>query len=123
MKLGKIKICYIPPKKKENILKRSQLINTLKISTTILGAMMFDIQKIYASDTTFKLDRAGNQVLVILQRIGYWGALIMAFWEVIGCIKDGDVNRVWGIVVKYAMAYGTLFTLPWIFDLIGSIFK
>lgn len=121
MKLGKVEIIYIPPKKKEK-LTRSKLINTLKISSAVLALLIIDMQKLYANPAMDKLDIAGRQIFDILQRIGYWAALLMAFWETIGAIKDGDVNKVWGITVKYAMGYATLYALPWIFDMISSIF-
>ena len=124
-----IKIYYIPPVDKNNYLKEVSELNAikaLKISTVLVGANVLNTKYIYANnlgESIKKLDKAGNQVLGILQRVGYWGALLMAFWEVIGAIKDGDVNKIWGIAVKYALAYGTLYTLPWVFDLISTIFE
>lgn len=135
MKIGRIQVCYISPKRSvvtdknadsKRRLSRSRIINTLQISIMVLTAFILNIQKLYAKessqDAMKKLDVAGETVLEILQKIGYWGAIFMAVWEGIGAIKEGDTNKILSIAVKYLLAYATLKGLPWAFDLIGNIF-
>ena len=77
---------------------------------------------VYAADTA-KLDSAGKQILNILYSFAFWGLTIKALFE---CIKLGFAGNVKGAIDKalgYAVLYALVFFIPWIFELIRSIFS
>lgn len=75
----------------------------------------------YALDLR-RVDEVGRTFLAIIQKVGYWVCLIMAIKEILSEVVKGSTRGIGSIVVKYALAFGTLFALPWIFDLIIEIF-
>ena len=77
---------------------------------------------VYAADVA-KLDSAGKQILQILYSFAFWGLTIKALFE---CIKLGFAGNVKGAIDKaigYAVLYALIFFIPWIFELIRSIFS
>lgn len=137
MKVGKFEVIYIAPAPSRY--QRKAKINYtkfLKVASSLVSIALFNMNTIYAAtgesplhgsnnsatEVVARLDDAGFEVFRIGCRIGYWAALIMAVWEIIKCIKDGDTNAIWGVIAKYALAFGALYMLPWIFDLIAAIF-
>ena len=42
--------------------------------------------------------------------------------EIIKKVKDGDTQAIWGIIVKYAIAYGAVFIVRFVLDMIGEWF-
>ena len=69
-----------------------------------------------------KLDQAGVKILNIVQKIGYWIILVKATKDVITSLLNGANNDISGIVIKYVIAYGSLFALPWMLTLVEGIF-
>lgn len=135
MKLGNIHVCYISP----NHSQRSRLNKFRFTENNCKKAMLFasiclaNANNLMASArpgtwenaqlNLAKVDAAGENLLTILTRIGYWVAIFMAIFEIIKHLKDGDTNGIWGVIVKYGMAFGSLFALPWVFDIIAGLFS
>ena len=69
------------------------------------------------------IDTAGIKILGICRNVGYWMCLIMASIEIIKSLMQGNTKGVSSIIVKYGLGYGSLFIMPWIFDLIKSLFS
>lgn len=70
-----------------------------------------------------RIDQAGRTLLSIIQKVGYWVCIIMATKEVLSELMHGSLKNIGQVVMKYCVAFGTLFALPWIFDLIIGIFS
>lgn len=131
MKLGSLQVCYIAPVPSRYIPVNYRKMNVnyskfIKVASGILAVALTQIN-IYASELNTdkalsKLDVAGFEMLKVGQRIGYWVCIVMAIMEIIKSVKDGNANAFWGIIIKYAMAFGSLYMLPWVFDLIAGIF-
>lgn len=69
-----------------------------------------------------KVDRAGNQILNIFRRIGFWIILIKAIQELVQCALSGGNKNIGGIIVKYIIIYGAFFFMPWALRLVEGIF-
>lgn len=87
----------------------------------VLGGFMY-VQNVYAVDTTSKIDKGGLVILGVCRQIGYWACLIMCSIEIIKSLMSGDTKGITKIISKYVVGFGALYFLPWIFDLIKSIF-
>lgn len=129
MKLGELEVIYIAPVNRSQ--RRS--INHKKVLSTVSAMISLALIRLdaYASETTAtvsledvksKINEGGNYILEVGQTVGLWVAIIMAGFEIIKCIKDGDVNRVWGILTKYGMALMSLYLIEWLFKAIAGWF-
>lgn len=129
MKLGKLEVIYIAPANRSQ--RRS--INHKKVLSTVSAMISLALIRLdtYASEATAtvsledvksKINEGGNYILEVGQTTGLWVAIIMAGFEIIKCIKDGDVNRVWGILTKYGMALMSLYLIEWLFKAIAGWF-
>lgn len=72
--------------------------------------------------TLDKMDSTCEEALKVGQRIGYWVCVFMCLYEIIKKVKDGDTQAIWGIIVKYAIAYGAVFIVRFVLDMIGEWF-
>ena len=70
-----------------------------------------------------KVNEIGNMFVGIIQTIGYWTCLIMCAVEILKCLFQGDTKSLTKIICKYLMAFAGLYILPWIFELIKSMFS
>ena len=124
MKLGRIEVCYIAPLNRNQV--RGNYYRFVQKASVLLGMCLFNIQALMASNTIDpldKMDEGGNKILAVGRRIGYWVCIIMCLFEIVKKIKDGDTNAIWGILMKYAIAYGSLFGVKWTLDIIGGFFS
>lgn len=69
-----------------------------------------------------KVDKAGNQILTIFRRIGFWIILIKAIQELVRCALNGASKDISGIIIKYIIIYGAFFFMPWALRLVEGIF-
>lgn len=69
------------------------------------------------------IDKAGNEILTIIRRVGYWVGIILCAKDVIKHSMRGHIESIGTVVAMYGMAFGALYFLPWLFDLISSIFN
>lgn len=74
------------------------------------------------ASTLDKMDKTCEDALKLGQRIGYWVCVFMCVYEIIKKVKDGDTGAIWGIIVKYAIAYGAVFIVRFVLDMIGEWF-
>ena len=69
------------------------------------------------------LDTKGNQILDIIQTVGYWIAIIAAAIDTIKNFKKQDIAGLFAVAFKYAALFGLLNGLPWFFELVGDLFN
>lgn len=70
-----------------------------------------------------KINYAGGTLLTVIRTVGYWIALLMCIVEIIRCLANGDTKEISKIIIKYLLAIGAFFILPWLFDLVKAIFS
>ena len=68
------------------------------------------------------IDAAGGKILELIRRVGYWVAIILCSKDVLKHLSRGHMDSIGGLVAMYGIGYGILYFLPWLFDLIKSIF-
>ena len=68
------------------------------------------------------IDAAGAKILELIRRVGYWVGIILCSKDVIKHVSRGHMEDIGGLVALYGLGYGILYFLPWLFDLIKSIF-
>ena len=68
------------------------------------------------------IDAAGTKILELVRRVGYWIGIILCSKDVLKHISRGHTESIGAVVAVYGMGYGVLYFLPWLFDLIKSIF-
>lgn len=88
----------------------------------VLGTLFYLNDKVYAADRLGKIDRAGNTILEIVRRIGYWICIIACVMDIVKCLMQGDTKSIAKTMLKYALAFAALYIFPWILDLIRGIF-
>ena len=94
----------------------------LKALTTFVIANTLMIKKATATTNLSKVDVAGSTLLGICRSFGYWVCLIMCIIEIIKSLTQGDTKGIGRIVAKYVIGFATFYFLPWIFDLIKTMF-
>ena len=68
------------------------------------------------------IDAAGQKVLDLIRRVGYWIAIILCSKDVLKHCMRGHVESIGSVIAMYGLSFGVLYFLPWLFDLIKSIF-
>ena len=108
----------------ETLLQKIKYNKPLLKATTLLTALtMNSINVLAYTKGVEALPVAGNKLLNILQVFGYYVCVIMCIIEIIKSLISGDTKSISRIVVKYIIAFGSFYFLPWIFDLIRDIFS
>lgn len=93
-----------------------------KEAVFILGSLFYVNDIVNAADPLGKIDKAGNTILSIVRKIGYWCCIIGCIIDIIRALMQGDTKSIAKIMMKYALAFAALYMFPWILDLIKSIF-
>lgn len=88
----------------------------------VCGSLLYVNEVVNAADGLEKIDVAGNTMLGIVRKIGYWCCIIGCIIDIIKALMQGDTKSIAKIMMKYALAFGALYIFPWILDLIKSIF-
>lgn len=132
MTLGKIEICYIPYRKSAyQIAKKEMAKLTIKeINQIVCGAsflMACTANQVFAAANinkfTKKIETKGNEILDLIQLIGYWAAILFAAIDIVKAFKKQDLAGLIAIACKYAVAVGILYGLPGIFDIFKELFE
>lgn len=134
-----MQIIYIPPKPSQydlsqgtcsHVKKELHKIKDLKKKASLacaLATLALTRINTYASDFnidnfTTQVDKKGLQVLMLIQVLGYWAAILFAAIDILKNIKKQDTPAIIAIVLKYVTIYTILYALPWIFDLVKTLF-
>lgn len=132
MKLFKYELCYIPYNKTSYQMAREEMakITVREVNAIVTGAtflMIAEVNSLMAAinvaEFTEKLDRKGNEILKLIQIVGYWAAIVYAGIDIVKAFKKQDMAGLIAIALKYAVAVGILYGLPDIFDMVKDLFK
>lgn len=74
------------------------------------------------SEAVVKINSGGFMILGIIQTLGYWLCIISCIMEILKCVMNGSSKDVGKIILKYLLIFGSLYLMPWLFDLIKEIF-
>jgi len=94
-----------------------------KTAIFVLGSLLYCSTALAKGADTAKINSGGMKILSLTRDIGYWIAIILASFEIIKNLMQGDTKSTGKSIMKYSLGYGSLYLLPWIFDLIKSIFS
>lgn len=131
MRLGSIEVCYIPYNKSQYQLAREAMakVTLAEAKNIIIGAtfiMATTANALYAKfnvdNFTNKVDEKCSKVLIALQTIGYWAAIVFAGIDIVKNFKKQDISGIVSTVLKYFVAVIILYGLPDIFDLAKGFF-
>lgn len=131
MRLGSIEVCYIPYNKSQYQLAREAMakVTLAEAKNIIIGAtfiMATTANALYAKfnvdNFTNKVDEKCSKVLIALQTIGYWAAIVFAGIDIVKNFKKQDISGIVSTVLKYFVAVIVLYGLPDIFDLAKGFF-
>lgn len=105
-------------------LKRNK--NKYRLAVTLIALTVnlsgVNVLALTESAASISVDRAGWQILNLMRSVGYWVCIILCTKDVILKSMKGHMNSVGTVVASYGIAFGTLYFLPWLFDLIQQIF-
>ena len=131
MRLGSIEVCYIPYNKSHYQLAREAMakVTLAEAKNIIIGAtfiMATTANALYAKfnvdNFANKVDEKCSKVLIALQTIGYWAAIIFAGTDIVKNFKKQDISGIVSTVLKYFVAVIVLYGLSDIFDLAKGFF-
>lgn len=112
-------ICLRPSNDHLDDIKK-ELTNTLDKSIVLMSSFMVMLPSTMyiASEHTKGLNEAGEQLLSIGKDIGYWVCIIMCIYEMVKNLIQGDTKDTARILIKYSIAYASLFIIQRILDFI-----
>lgn len=131
MRLGSIEVCYIPYNKSQYQLAKESMakVTVAEAKNIIIGAtfiMATTANALYAKfnvdNFTNKVDEKCSKVLIALQTIGYWAAIVFAGIDIVKNFKKQDISGIVSTVLKYFVAVIVLYGLPDIFDMAKGFF-
>lgn len=96
--------------------------NLRKVIVFSMASLMY-CKEVFAAAPNEKIDKAGMVILGLCRKFGYWACIAMCALEIIKSLLSGDTKSISKIISKYAVGFGALYFLPWLFDLIASIFS
>ena len=68
------------------------------------------------------IDAAGQKILDLVRKVGYWIGVILCSKDVLKHCMRGHLDSIGSVIAMYGMSFGALYFLPWLFDLIKYIF-
>lgn len=75
-----------------------------------------------AEPGTAAIDAAGQKILDLIRKVGYWIGVILCSKDVLKHCMRGHLDSIGSVIAMYGMSFGALYFLPWLFDIIKSIF-
>lgn len=111
---------------KQKMQRELKKVNGAETRLKVVGCAMIiafnNINMLYAATSLdawkSKIDAKGKMILSMIQWVGYWLALISCAAELIKGFRKQDISAILSIVIRYAIYYGILINLPWLFDLL-----
>lgn len=103
------------------ILKNHRLTKCFVVATALINS--FNVAYADVNAVSEKIDSTGNMVLGIMQSIARWVCIIMCLMEIVKALGNGTTKDIGKIILKYTLAYGSTYLLPFIFDAIRDIFQ
>lgn len=132
LKVGHVEVYYMPAHKSAYQQAKEEMSKlTVKEINAIVGGAAFIaastlnqvMAEVNIANFTQRVNDKGNQILALIQIIGYWAAIVFAGIDIVKAFKKQDVAGLIAIACKYAVAVGILYGLPDIFDIFRDLFK
>src|SRR5699024_1629790 len=95
------------------------------ITLVILIALTVNLSTVNAfaaAPGTAAIDAAGQKILDLVRKVGYWIGVILCSKDVLKHCMRGHLDSIGSVIAMYGMSFGALYFLPWLFDLIKNIF-
>lgn len=94
-----------------------------KVFVFMLGSLMY-CQNIMAKNADLsKVNEAGGVLLNIIQTFGYWICIGLCILDLLKQLLDGKTKNTGKIISRYIIAFSAAYVIPWLFDIIKSIFQ
>lgn len=97
-----------------------------KMLVFTIASVGFASNKAYANieEGLAKTDKAGHEVLMILQRVGFWIALTGCIVEILISVfkKGGGSKEIISIVFKWLLIFSSFYIVPILFEAIRRFF-
>jgi len=93
------------------------------ITLVILIALTVNLSTVNAfaaAPGTAAIDAAGQKILDLVRKVGYWIGVILCSKDVLKHCMRGHMDSIGGVIAMYGMGFGALYFLPWLFDIIKS---
>ena len=103
-------------------LKRNKRKYRLLVTVIALTINLSTVSSFALTPGVTAIDVAGQKILDLIRRVGYWIAIILCSKDVLKHCMRGHVESIGSVIALYGMSFGVLYFLPWLFDLIKSIF-
>ena len=103
-------------------LKRNKRKYRLLVTVIALTINLSTVSSFALTPGVASIDVAGQKILDLIRRVGYWIAIILCSKDVLKHCMRGHVESIGSVIALYGMSFGVLYFLPWLFDLIKSIF-
>ncbi len=68
------------------------------------------------------IDTAGQTILDLIRKVGYWVGVVLCAKDILKNLMRGHLEEIGSVIAIYGVSFGVLYFLPWLFDLIQSIF-
>lgn len=75
------------------------------------------------TDAFGKINKGGFMILGVIQTVGYWLCVLSCIMEILKTVMNGSTKDVGKVMVKYLLIFGSLYLMPWLFDLIKAVFE
>ena len=96
-------IDHIKRNKKKYMLLVTIIALTIDLSTITSFALTPGVQAI---------DAAGQKILDLIRRVGYWIAIILCSKDVLKHCMRGHVESIGSVIAMYGLSFGVLYFLP-----------
>lgn len=103
-------------------IKRNKNKYMLLVTIVALTIDLTAVSSFALAPGTEAINVAGEKILGLIRDIGYWVAIILCSKDVLKHLMRGHMESIGSIIAIYGLSFGVLYFLPWLFDLIKSIF-
>ena len=103
-------------------IKRNKRKYRLLVTIMALTINLSTVSSFALAPGTEAINVAGEKILGLIRDVGYWVAIILCSKDVLKHLMRGHMESIGSIIAIYGLSFGVLYFLPWLFDLIKSIF-
>lgn len=103
-------------------IKRNKRKYRLLVTIIALTINLSTVSSFALAPGTEAINVAGEKILGLIRDVGYWVAIILCSKDVLKHLMRGRMESIGSIIAIYGLSFGVLYFLPWLFDLIKSIF-
>ncbi|MBU3131618.1 hypothetical protein KPL40_04070 [Clostridium gasigenes] len=97
-----------------------------KMLVFTIASVGFASNKVYANSAEGlrRTDVVGNEILTILQRVGFWVAVIGCIVEILISVfkKGGGTKEIMAIIFKWLLIFSSFYIVPALFNFIKDSF-